>query len=79
MFPNKEAMLASIASVDCQIRSFKSSIESLRAQKKIYSAMHTEGGRNTAKNIQFDIDQKMRQLKNLQEQKKNMRAMGYYK
>lgn len=41
--------------------------------------MHTEGGCNTAKNIQFDIDQKMRQLKNLQEQKKNMRAMGYYK
>lgn len=43
MFPNKEAMQASIASVDCQIRSFKSSIESLRAQKKIYSYAH--GGR----------------------------------
>lgn len=79
MFPNRQAMLASIASIDCQIQSFKRSIENLRAQKKTYSAMHSEAGRNAAKNIQFDIEQKMRQVKYLQEQKKSMRAMGYQK
>lgn len=79
MFPSKEAMMASIASLDNQIKSYKDTIARLREQKKVYTAMKTEGGRNTAKNIQSDIDQKTKQVKYLQEQKKSYREQGYRK
>lgn len=72
-------MMASIAAIDRQIAAQKSILASLRNQKKTYTAMRTESGRNTAKNIQADIEQRMRQIKNLQEQKKNCRAQGYRK
>lgn len=79
MFSSKEAMMASIANVDNQIAGLKRMVEGLRNQKKTYMAMKTEGGRNTAKGIQSDIEQRMRQIKNLQEQKKRYRAEGYRK
>lgn len=79
MYSSKEAMMASIAAIDRQIASLKTTVAGLRAQKKTYTAMKTESGRNTAKNIQADIEQRMRQIKNLQEQKKNCRAQGYRK
>lgn len=79
MFSSKEAMMASIANVDNQIAGLKRMVEGLRNQKKTYMAMKTESGRNTAKGIQSDIEQRMRQIKNLQEQKKLYRAQGYRK
>lgn len=79
MYSSREAMMASIAAIDRQIAAQKSIVASLRNQKKTYTAMRTESGRNTAKNIQADIEQRMRQIKNLQEQKKNCRAQGYRK
>ena len=41
--------------------------------------MKTDGGRNTAKDIQSDIEQRMRYIKWLQEQKKMFREQGYRK
>lgn len=79
MFSSKEAMMASIAGVDNQIASLKNTIARLREQKKTYTAMKTESGRNTAKNIQRDIEQKTAQIKHLQEQKKSYREQGYRK
>lgn len=41
--------------------------------------MKTDSGRNTAKGIQSDIEQRMRHIKWLQEQKKMFREQGYRK
>lgn len=79
MFSSRSAMLDAIANADQQIKALKDTVARLREQKKTYTAMKTDGGRNTAKNIQFDIEQKTRQIKNLQEQKKSFRAQGYRK
>lgn len=79
MYSSKEAMMASIAAIDRQIASLKTTVAGLRAQKKTYTAMKTESGRNTAKSIQNDIEQRMRQIKNLQDQKKACKAQGYRK
>lgn len=79
MYPSKEAMLRNIESIDNQIKSLKNLVANLREQKKRYTAMKTEGGRNTAKGIQSDIEQRMRSIKQLQEQKKACRAQGYRK
>lgn len=79
MFSSKEAMMSSIASIDNQIAGYKSRIESLRAQKKTYMAMKTVGGCNTATNIQKDIEYCQRNIKELQQRKKDYKAQGYRK
>ena len=79
MFPSKEAMLRSIEGVENQIKHLKDIVAYLRERKKIYIAMKTDGGRNAAKDIQSDIEQRMRHIKWLQEQKKMFREQGYRK
>lgn len=79
MFPSKEAMLRSIEGIDNQIQGLKNLVANLREQKKRYIAMKTDSGRNTAKGIQSDIEQRMRHIKQLQEQKKMFREQGYRK
>lgn len=79
MFPSKEAMLRSIEGIDNQIQGLKKLVASLREQKKMFMARKTESGRNTARGIQSDIEQRMRYIKELQEQKKRYREQGYRK
>ena len=79
MFNSKEAMLASIAGLDNQIASLKTMIASLKQQKKTFAAIKTESAKNSVKNIQKDIEQRTKRIKELQEMKKSYKAQGYRK
>ena len=72
-------MLASIAGLDNQIASLKTMIASLKQQKKTFAAIKTESAKNSVKNIQKDIEQRTKRIKELQEMKKSYKAQGYRK